>query len=165
MERLTKQGKKVVSKLPDLTKLRMKFYKLKVHFTNARLLTFAMFFAILWLLLELLARIYDFYRWAPWIDIPSHLLAGVALAAFVTWFLYQSRYKGKNILILAWVIIVSIVFELGEMGEQLIFPNQPLYLWDYFFWDGFWDIIMAIVGGLIFILLFKYRLKYKLKVV
>lgn len=165
MKGLRKHSKKVVSKIQDAARLKIKFHKLKIHFTNARLLTFAMFFTILWLLLELQARIYDFYKWAPWIDIPSHLLAGIALAAFVTWFIYQSRHKGKNLIILAWVIFVSIIFEFGEMGEQLIFPNQPAYLWDFFFWDGFWDIIMAIIGGLFFILLFKYKLKYKLKVV
>jgi len=158
MKVFKEEGKKVILRLEN------RLNKLKVYFKNSRLLTFAMFFTILWLLLELVARIYDFYRIIPWIDIPSHILAGIALAAFLTWFIYQSNIKRKNLLVILWVIAVSTVFEIGEILEEKIFPNQPLHLQDIFFWDGFWDIIMAIIGGLIFLALFKYRLRKMLKV-
>ncbi|PLW80112.1 hypothetical protein C0585_04320 [Candidatus Woesearchaeota archaeon] len=111
---------------------------------------------IIFLSIELISRIRDWYRIFPYIDIFTHLLAGISLFFVAFWIGTVLKDKHKHKLAFFFVVASSIIWEIMETLEEMIVPNPP-HLKDIFFWDGFFDIIFAIIGGFI---AFSFILNY-----
>lgn len=115
---------------------------------NNNLFITALLSLVLFLLLELTLRIYDFYRDAPLVDILSHLFGGVAMAIGIYWVLSLTIVEKKKIATIVFTLIGAIIWEILETLQELLFYNPP-YLMDFFFWDGFWDVIITTTGSLL----------------
>ncbi len=120
------------------------------HFPHSNLFILSLFLTIFFLAIELLARIQDLYIIWPPIDFITHFLGGMAMGSLVLWFYSLSNKNNRKILVMIWVLLLSIGWELIEMAEEAIFPETIPQLRDYFFWDGFFDIILALIGALVF---------------
>ncbi|NQU83794.1 MAG: hypothetical protein HQ536_03720 [Parcubacteria group bacterium] len=135
--------------------------KLKVNCAvpHNNLFVTALVLSIAFLLVELGARIYDLYKYWPWIDVPSHFFAGMAITCIALWIISLSKLQKRKTVAICLTLVISIFWELLETIEEKITPlSVPPYLRDYFFWDGFWDILVAIFGGL-FLLVVLHFLK------
>jgi len=115
---------------------------------NNHLFITALLSLVFFLLLELTLRIYDLYRDAPLVDVPSHLFGGAAMAMGIYWVLSLTIVEKKKIATIVFTIIGAIIWEILETLQELLFYNPP-YLMDFFFWDGFWDVIITTTGGLL----------------
>jgi hypothetical protein len=115
--------------------------------SNNHLLVITLVFVAVFLLGELVLRIYDLYRHEPLVDVPSHFFAGIAicLAALHVMTLTSSRWRKRASVLIT--LAAAVFWEILETLEELVVENPP-YLRDIFFWDGFWDIIVTTLGGL-----------------
>ncbi len=122
--------------------------KIKTAWTlpNNNLFIVALLSTIIFLLVEVTLRIYDLYRTAPWVDIPSHFTAGAALGIIFLWIVSLSGAKHKKSAVLFFVLAAGLLWEVMEILQEMVFYNPP-YLKDYFFWDGFFDVIVNILGA------------------
>lgn len=129
-------------------KKRIKKFKKRIELPYNNLFISGLIFFIIFLLVELWARIYDLYNYWPSIDIPSHFFAGIATGTILLWIVSLSGVYRKKTFVLSFTLIVAGIWELLETLEEKITPfTVPPYLRDYFFWDGFWDIILTFLGG------------------
>ncbi|MBR9691593.1 hypothetical protein GOV06_02305 [Candidatus Woesearchaeota archaeon] len=137
--------------------------KLKIRerckFPHNELFFTALISLIIFLMMELFVRSFNLYKHLPFVDIPSHFFAGIALFIGIYWVLSLTAIIRKKTWAILLTFIASIFWEILETLEDLVLPN-PSYLKDIFFWDGFWDIIVAIIGGL-FGIGILYALKYR----
>lgn len=108
---------------------------------------------LLWLLflgVEVTARLEELYRTHPPVDLLIHFLSGWALAG--TWILFVRWRKGPvsrsrlRVIGVLGTLAVSVLWEIGEMVEERIRVNPP-HLLDPFFWDGVTDLLVALVGA------------------
>lgn len=136
----------------EIDKLKLKKIKNKFKLPYNNLFITALLLFIFFLLVELMARIYDLYEHWPLIDIPSHFFAGMAICCFSFWLINLSKIIFKKTTTLVFVFVVASFWEFLEILEEKITPfSVPPHLRDYFFWDGFWDIIVTFFGGLVLI--------------
>ncbi len=101
---------------------------------------------IVFLIFELFNRMFDLYAVAPWVDIPSHFLGGIAIGVTAFWVISLTLVKHKKRAAVYCTFLVAVIWEILESFEDYFITNPP-WLKDYFFWDGFWDIVITIVGG------------------
>ena len=118
------------------------------------LFTTTLLFWVIALVVEVTIRTYDLYRIAPDVDILSHLLAGVAMAAGLFWLSDKWKFPHYRFAAIFGTIIISLLWELVESLQELLITN-PTYLLDFFIWDGFFDVIVATAGAIIFVLIRK----------
>ena len=119
---------------------------------NNSLLIIALVLLIRFILFELGVRIYDLYLHLPPVDIPSHFLAGLAIAAGTYWITSLNRIRHKRSVVVGATFVVACIWEALETLDDMI-ANDPPHLQDLFFWDGFVDIIVTTLGGAALLLL------------
>lgn len=135
--------------------------RLRFLVKHLEMIILALFLGVVFLFFELMLRMYDLYRVAYWVDVPSHFFGGMALAGLALMFLYLTRWKYKDLYAVFFVFLAAWVWEFLEyIGDWLI--PQPYYLLDFFFWDGFWDIIITTVGAIAFVVVFNKYIKRRL---
>lgn len=105
--------------------------------------------AILFLCVELIARMFDFYAKYTYYDDISHLLFGFSLYSA----LKILRNFNVNIILIIYTFIALFWELLEKIGDKLF--EQPTYLLDYFYFDGVFDIIFGYIG--IFIAHYIYQ--------
>lgn len=104
----------------------------------------------LFLVLEGCIRLFDWYRTAPWVDLPSHFLSGAAVTALVYRWLAKGPERSRRRRAMAGNLIVAFAWEGLEKLDEVFTPDPP-HLRDVFFWDGFWDVVLALIGGLVWL--------------
>lgn len=114
---------------------------------NNNLFLLALVFLVGFLLVELTIRIYDLYRNAPYVDIPSHFFAGVAICVGAAWVLSLNAIRRKRLAALAITLLAALSWEVLETLQELVVENPP-YMQDIFFWDGIGDVLVTLAGGL-----------------
>jgi hypothetical protein len=114
---------------------------------NTNLFILGLLLLIAFLFVELNIRMFNLYESAPWVDIPSHFLAGIAIGTIALWVISLTLVKRKKRDAVFYTFIVGAIWEILESFEDYFIYNPP-WLKDYFFWDGFWDIIVTTAGGL-----------------
>jgi len=119
---------------------------------NNSLFILALIFLIIFLLLELILRIYNLYFHEPLVDVPSHFFAGIAISAGATWIVSLVNIRRKKLFSVLVTLAVAIVWEVLEILEEMVVENPP-HLQDVFFWDGFFDIMVTVFGGIFFIII------------
>ena len=100
--------------------------------------TFILNSAIYWLAV---AR--GWFQTYPSIDIPLHFASCFATIILLIVYIELNGKDAFEIL-----IILNILFEIGEMWQDKILP-QPAYMKDLFFWDGFFDIVVGLAGAVV----------------
>lgn len=120
---------------------------------RSRLLIAALVGAVIFLAWETVIRTWDLYRVAPLVDIPGHLLSGMASSAFVYWVLQRWRSRRNRtdrpyVLAVVVSIGIALLWEASEMIGERIWLDPP-HLRDRFWWDGFGDVVSATVGAVI----------------
>jgi hypothetical protein len=120
---------------------------------NDRFVIALMLLAV-FLLVELFLRIYDLYYHMPEVDVPSHIFAGLAIAAAASWIISLTGSRRIVSMPLIITLAAACFWELLESLEEMVVANPP-YLQDIFFWDGFFDIAFTVVGGLLFFVLIR----------
>jgi hypothetical protein len=125
------------------------------RFPNNNLFIFALISLILFLSVELFLRIYNLYITVPWVDIPSHFTAGIAIASIIFWILSTAQIHKKKVFTVLFTFVAAAIWELLETLEEMVIENPP-WMKDIFFWDGFWDIIVAIIGSLVALSVIKH---------
>ncbi len=113
---------------------------------NNGLFIVALVFLVVFLLSELILRMYDLYFHEPLVDVPSHFFAGMAVAAGALWVATLNRYRRPRSVAVLVTFGVSVIWEVLETMQELVIENPP-HLQDIFFWDGFFDIIVTVLGG------------------
>ncbi|MBU1201868.1 MAG: hypothetical protein KJ583_07570 [Nanoarchaeota archaeon] len=131
-----------------------KFLKKYTSYPRSELLIITLFTFIIFLVLEDITRTYNLFYYFPPIDIPLHLLSGVATTIGFFWLLSFSKRRNKKTFAFIYTCIVAILWEIIETVQELFIQNID-YLKDFFFWDGFFDIVFMIVGGVIGIIILK----------
>jgi len=126
---------------------------------NNDLFILALIFLIVFLLIELALRIYNLYYYEPFVDVPSHFFAGLAIGIGTLWILSLTDIKRKKISTLFYTFVIAVIWEILETLQEIVIENPP-YLRDIFFWDGFWDIIVTVMGGaFVFVLIPILKIK------
>lgn len=96
---------------------------------------------------EVTIRAFDLYRRAPWVDIPSHVLSGIALGATLLWALDRRREpRPFRALATLGVAMVAVLWEAMELVDEAITPDPP-HLQDRFLWDGVVDVLVTTAAG------------------
>lgn len=113
---------------------------------NNRLFILALTSIIIFLSVELIIRIYNMYRIAPLVDIPSHFFAGIALGTVFSWIISLNLLRMKATVVFVLTFISACLWELMETLEEMVVENPP-HLKDFFFWDGVGDILVTTIGG------------------
>ena len=139
-----------------------KFKVFEEKVKHLEMIILGLFLAVVFISFELFLRIHDLYRVAYWVDVPSHLFGGMAVASLALMTLDLTKFRLRKTYSFFTVFFVSIMWEILETIDDYITPDQPLYLKDYFFWDGFFDIIFTLVGGITFLVIFNVYLEKKL---
>ncbi len=104
----------------------------------------AFYLGIPFILVELSARIFELYRIFPSVDIFSHAFFGVFVMGLFM-LIYKKRFKvGFGV-----VFAIGVLWEIGEITFDKIFPHYPQWYKDIFFWDGFWDIVVKLIASAI----------------
>jgi hypothetical protein len=116
------------------------------------LLATALLFWVVTLFIEVNLRIYNLYKLAPDVDVLSHLIAGVAMAASFFWISEKTRYRHYRTLAMFGTLVLSLLWEVAESLQELFIYNPP-HLLDFFIWDGFFDVLISIAGAAIFVLI------------
>ncbi len=156
--------KKIQKKLGEQGKeILRQFNKTKQLVKHFEMLILGMSLLIFFLLFELTLRIHNLYKFAYWVDVPSHFFAGIAFASLFYVLLCLTGIKSRNMFSIIFVAIAAVLWELLEMLGDAIIP-QPAYMLDFFIWDGFWDIIITIAGGVTFLVLFNRYVRKRLGV-
>jgi len=146
----SKTRKKFNRRIKGIQKEIHKFYLPHNNLFIATLLSIIFF-----LLVEVAIRIYNLYKDVPLIDVPSHLVGGIALGFIASWALSLTDIKSKKIYVVVFAFIGALVWEILETLQELVFYNPP-YLQDIFWWDGFWDVIVTTLGGIIALSIISY---------
>ena len=137
----------------------MKKKKVKIkeqyRFPNNNLFVVALLSLVAFLLVELVIRIYNLYKTAPFVDIPSHFFAGIALGTGIYWVLSLTLIYRKKTMTILFTFIGAGIWEILETLEEIVIENPP-WMKDIFFWDGFWDIIITVIGGIFALVLLNY---------
>lgn len=117
------------------------------------------------LIFHFFASIFNWYRSIPWLDIPMHLIGGVATAALF-FYLFSEKYKiidsNRNfsliiILSLSFLALIGVLWEFYEyLADVYLFAKHPLYLvYDRTnLPDLMKDLFDDLLGGLVFSLAF-----------
>jgi len=129
----------------------MKILKSYKH-PNQNLLIVVLISFIIFLLVELTARIYAIYKNFPPIDLATHFFGGIALGLAIYWVLSMTAVKRKKNKTILLTFIGAIIWEIMEKLQELVFINPP-YNIDIFFYDGVTDIIVTVMGGIFALLL------------
>lgn len=135
--------------------------KTKQLVKHLELIILGLFLLVFFLLFELTLRIHNLYKFAYWVDVPSHFFAGIAIASLVLMLLHLTKVKWKKTVSIIAVFIAAIFWEVLETIGDVIFP-QPDWMLDFFIWDGFWDIIVTIAGGITFLVIFNRYIRKRL---
>ena len=126
---------------------------LKSHrYPNHRLFIVALISFIIFLLIELTARIYTIYKNFPPIDLATHFFGGIALGSAIYWVLSMTAVKRKKNKTILLTFTGAIIWEVMEKLQELVFINPPHNI-DIFFYDGVSDIIVTVMGGIFALLL------------
>lgn len=123
---------------------------------NKNVLIYSLILGNIYLLVEAIARILDWYRVIPWIDIITHFLSGAAIGVFVYWYIQIKKHDERIFITLIYVYFIGIIWEYIEVLEESIWVEKFPHLRDVFLWDGFFDIVFHVLGAAIAISLFKY---------
>ncbi len=112
------------------------------------LLIFVLAMFVLLLVIDDLVRTFNvFFYWPP-IDIPIHLISGMAVSAAFFWlFGFYDNIKNRKILSLFASFLTFVLWEIVEDIQEFFFVNPP-HMLDYFFWDGFFDILWSFAGSI-----------------
>ena len=111
--------------------------------TNKDKLNFVIISPIIFLTIELIARMYNWYEVIPIYDLLSHILFGVTFYS-----LYWYKFKrDKYVLNQAYTsyTIIALLWEFLEIIGDTIFVNSSA-LRDIFFFDGLTDILIGFIG-------------------
>jgi len=117
--------------------------KYKMKKTNKDKLNFVIISPIIFLTIELIARMYNWYEVIPIYDLLSHILFGVTFYS-----LYWYKFKrDKYVLNQAYTsyTIIALLWEFLEIIGDTIFVNSSA-LRDIFFFDGLTDILIGFIG-------------------
>lgn len=115
---------------------------------HSRLLIAALLLGVAFLALEVVARIWDLYRRFPPVDLPLHLLAGMAVCAFGYWVALRRGYPHPRGWALGLTLVVALAWEGAELVQERLWPDPP-WLEDVFLWDGFFDVLASLLGGIL----------------
>ncbi|MBW3015922.1 hypothetical protein KY330_05870 [Candidatus Woesearchaeota archaeon] len=137
---------------------KIKLKKIKIKFPNHKLFILTLLSWIVFLVVELGNRIYDLYRVAPYVDLPTHFFAGVASAFFFAWLFSVSTYDTKKLKITIASLVVAGIWELLETLEEMVVIEKP-YLRDVFLWDGVGDMAAAMLGVFAVLILLHYLIE------
>ena len=129
-------------------------HKIASSYREQSLLSTALSLWVVALVIEVIIRTYDLYRIVPDVDVVSHLLAGVAMAASLFWLSDKLKFPHYRFAAIIGTVILSLLWELTEALQELFVYNPP-YLLDFFIWDGFFDVIVAVAGAAIFVFIRK----------
>ena len=91
-------------------------------------------------------RLLDLYRRAPWIDVPSHVLSGVALGVTFAWAAARWRLSAPRGRATGGVLLAAALWEVVELVDEAISPDPP-HLHDTFVWDGVGDVVVTTLAG------------------
>ena len=129
-------------------------HKIASSYREQSLLSTALSLWVVALVIEVIIRTYDLYRIAPDVDVLSHLLAGVAMAATLFWLSNKVKFPHYRFAAIIGTVILSLLWELTEALQEQFIYNPP-YLLDFFIWDGLFDVIVAVAGAAIFVFIRK----------
>jgi hypothetical protein len=128
---------------------------------RSRLLIAALIFSLAFFVHETIVRTYDLYRNAPWVDIPGHVLAGMAAGALFYWILHGLGAASAHRRAVITTFVLALLWEGVEMLQEVLWPD-PLWLRDVFWWDGFFDVFFTTLGALgVFPLLRWMRARFR----
>lgn len=116
---------------------------------HSRLLVASLSLAVLFLGTEVTIRTWDLYRTWPPVDVVSHLLAGIAVAAFLYWMgiRREGGERGRaRVWALRGTLVVALLWEGVELVQEHYWPDPP-WLRDVFLWDGVGDVLATMAGG------------------
>lgn len=113
---------------------------------HSRLLIASLMFGVIFLSYEVVLRSWDLYRTAPDVDLPGHFLSGMASCAFLYWLMRVLAATKPHRRAIALALAVALLWEAVEVVQEWIFPD-PVWLHDYFWWDGFFDVVAALLGS------------------
>ncbi|MEX1259199.1 MAG: hypothetical protein WEG36_16505 [Gemmatimonadota bacterium] len=116
---------------------------------HSRLLIAALLLCIAFLILESVIRIWDLYRLFPLVDLPSHVLSGMAACALGYWGALRAGAARPKIWAVAFSLAVAFGWEGTEAIQEWLWPDDLPWLRDYFIWDGVGDVAAALVGTLL----------------
>jgi len=115
---------------------------------RTRLLVAALLLCVVFLSWEVTIRTWDMYRRFPPVDLVSHFLAGLAMAALAyRWSLQRVTAHPRRQAVLA-TAALSLAWEGVELIQERLWPDPP-WLRDVFFWDGATDVVASLVGALL----------------
>lgn len=101
---------------------------------------------LIFFLIELTARMYNWYELYPSYDILIHIISGVAFVSL--YWIFKSKKKLSLIKLLIINLGLSILWEILEfIGDKLFYT--PEYLKDIFIYDGLSDIVFGLIGVVI----------------
>ena len=146
--------KKRIEKDVEHQKTKEALEKVINSYREQSLLSTALLFWVITLVVEVTIRIYDLYRIAPDVDILSHLLGGVAMAASLFWLSDKIKFSHYRFAAIIGTIFISLLWEVAETVQEWFIYNPP-HMLDVFIWDGFFDVVIATVGAIIFVLIRK----------
>jgi len=128
----------------------MKKRTLKEYFKSPDTALFLLFLVLflVFMAFDQVVRTYDLFYSLPDVDIPLHFISGVALFVGIFWAFTFTKVKNKFKFSMAGFFLVAVLWEILEIIEE-IFIYNPVYLQDFFFWDGFFDIVVHLIGGLV----------------
>ncbi len=131
-----------------------------VPIVRARLLIAALLLWVVFLSWEVTIRTWDMYRRFPPVDLVSHFLAGLAMAALAYRFLLQRVVSHPHRWAFVATLLLSLAWEGVEMVQERFWPD-PEHLRDVFLWDGVTDVLASLVGAvLVFPLLRLMRRRF-----
>ncbi|MBW3534227.1 MAG: hypothetical protein KY453_03250 [Gemmatimonadetes bacterium] len=102
-------------------------------------------------------RLFDLYRRFPHVDVPSHVLSGVALGATFLWALERAgEPRPYRLLATLGVALMAGLWEAMELVDEAITPDPP-HLRDRFVWDGAVDVLVTTAAGALAVALLTRR--------
>jgi hypothetical protein len=113
---------------------------------NNGLFIVALVLLITFLAVELFLRMYNLYYHEPFVDVPSHFFAGLAIGSGAAWIWSLNEVRHKKTATILATFAVSVIWEILETLQELVIENPP-YLHDIFVWDGVLDITVTVLGG------------------
>jgi len=131
-------------------RLRAKLQKHKEELRKAGALITALFLWVVFLSWEVFVRTYDLYRPFPFVDVPGHFLAGLAIASSFFWVTRHYEIPRPAWSIGIATLLGSLAWELVEEVQEYFITNPP-HLIDIFLWDGVADVSITLVGAVVFL--------------
>lgn len=112
--------------------------------------------------IETIARMYNWYQLFPKYDLLSHFLFG--LSWYGIYFLWKQKDKQKlskkgffDRAFLSYIGVALFWEFLEKIGDTILFNTD--YLMDIFFWDGFYDVVVGLIGLLFAYYILESRIK------